>query len=346
MGSVIQDLLKLPSRRVLLAAQGSLHSCRYIKHLRGRIQPVVEVGTSWRQAHIQYGVRGYASSSSNIKETKSDGFREGDKVISESSSSTDTFTPKQPSKHPLEVQDLPEIPPFPAKPTLHISPDDVTTYIQPLISRQWKVNRVKGVGEDEVLSLNRRYEFKGFNDVMDFVQGVADISREEKARIKHHARIVIEYSTVLIFTHTHSAYTFHRLENGKHEFKKVPGLTRRDIRFAIKTEELHETFKARGRALQFVPAALVQLQRWSMDSLLRRYGKTQKVETMEDVQSTSTSNAVEIQRLEKKAEKAAAAAKTRRAARRDFDDMDQDMLSEAFAAIQRSMDKLTSRPRR
>jgi pterin-4a-carbinolamine dehydratase len=35
-----------------------------------------------------------------------------------------------------------------------------------------------------VLALNKTFNFKGFNDVMDFIQGVADISREEKARVK------------------------------------------------------------------------------------------------------------------------------------------------------------------
>lgn len=94
-------------------------------------------------------------------------------------------SPKQQSAGPLEVQDLPEIPRFPARPTLHISLEDITTYIQPLVSRQWTVGHIcTGVGENEILSLERHYKFKGFNDVMDFVQGVADISREEKARIK------------------------------------------------------------------------------------------------------------------------------------------------------------------
>ncbi|KAG1777788.1 hypothetical protein EV702DRAFT_223812 [Suillus placidus] len=180
----------------------------------------------------------------------------------------------------LEVHDLPEIPPLPSRPILHISLEDVTTYIQPLVSRQWKVGHVcTGVGEDEILSLDRHYKFKGFNDVMDFVQGVADISRAEK----HHARIVIEYNTVDIFSHTHSAYTFHRVGKGKPESKKVPGLTRRDIRFAIKIEELHETFKERGRTMQFVPAAPTQLQRQSMKSVLRRYSQNQTVAKTEDV---------------------------------------------------------------
>ncbi|KAG2043358.1 hypothetical protein BDR03DRAFT_941185 [Suillus americanus] len=199
----------------------------------------------------------------------------------------DTSASKQQSMGPLEVQDLPEIPPFPTRPTLHISFGDVTTYIQPLVSHQWKVGHVStGVGEDEILSLDRRYKFKDFNDVMDFVQGVADISRAEK----HHARIVLEYNTVDISSHTHSAYTFHRIGNEKPESKKVPGLTRRDIRFAIKIEELHETFKERGRTMEFVSAALAELQRRSMKSVLRRYSQKQTVVKTEDAHSTSSSD--------------------------------------------------------
>ncbi|KAG1900563.1 uncharacterized protein F5891DRAFT_1032620 [Suillus fuscotomentosus] len=179
-------------------------------------------------------------------------------------------SPKQQSAGPLEVQDLPEIPPFPTRPTHHISLEDITTYIQPLVSRQWTVGHIcTGVDENEILSLDRHYKFKGFNDVMDFVQGVADISRAEK----HHARIVIEYSTVDIVSHTHSAYGFDRVGEGELEPKKVPGLTRRDVRFAIKIEELHETFKERGRTVQSVPADLTQLQHRSMKSVLRRYSQ-------------------------------------------------------------------------
>lgn len=282
MSSIIQGLFNLPSRRLLLAAQESLHSCVYATRLYCRSRPTVEVETSWRRMRVQHGARGYASSSVDILEdNESEGFRE---VNSESIlSSADTSAQKQHSMEPLEVQDLPEIPPFPTRPTLHISLEDVTTYIQPLVSRQWKVGHIStGVGEDEILSLDRHYKFKGFNDVMDFVQGVADISRAEK----HHARIAFEYNTVDISSHTHSAYTFHRVGNGKPESQKVPGLTRRDIRFAIKIEELHETFEERGRTMEFVSAALAQLQRRSMKSVLRRYNQKQRVANTEDVHST------------------------------------------------------------
>ncbi|KAG2135479.1 hypothetical protein DEU56DRAFT_737719, partial [Suillus clintonianus] len=184
----------------------------------------------------------------------------------------------------LEAQDLPEIPPLPARPTFHISPKDITTYIQPLVSRRWKIGLIyRGRDEDEMLTLNRRYEFKGFRGVMDFVQG-------------HHGRIVLQYNTVDIISHTHSAFTLHHVENGDSKLEKVPGLTRRDIRFAIKIEELYETFKEQGRTPESVPAALGVLQHQSMYSVLRRYGEERTVAKTEDGQSTSTSNAMELQR--------------------------------------------------
>jgi len=95
---------------------------------------------------------------------------------------------------------------------------------------------------------------------------------------------LIEYSTVVISTHTHSAYIFRRLPDGKYESRKVRGLTRRDVRFAMKIEELHEGFKVQGRALESVPAALGELQRQSMNILQRRYGRTRAVAKTEGVQ--------------------------------------------------------------
>ncbi|OJA20519.1 hypothetical protein AZE42_01599 [Rhizopogon vesiculosus] len=234
-------------------------------------------------------VRGYAiNSPSNIKETQLEGLQGDDKKTSEStSSSADTHdTSQSPKRSPrLELQDLPDLPPFPGKPTLHISPEDITTYLQPLISRQWSVGRVRnGLDEREVLSLNRHFDFKGFNDVMDFVHAVADISREEKARIKrpHVFSKRIDF-TVAIFTHTHSAYTFRRLPDGKYESKKVPGLSRRDIRFAIKIEELHERFKAQGHALESVPTAHGEIRKAPDLTFVK----------MEDIQSKSTNNAMD-----------------------------------------------------
>lgn len=242
---------------------------------------------------MQHGVR----SATNILEDKKDeGFRKvnsGERVdVGAIQKHPDSSATEQQSTHPpaFEVEYLPDLPPFPARPALHISFEDIATYIQPLISHHWKISHVSpGVGEHEILSLDRRYNFKSFNDVMDFVQRVADISRAEK----HHARIVVEYSTVDICLHTHTACC-RRDGEGKAEFKKVPGLTRRDIRFALKVEELHEKFKKLGRAIHFVLPVLPYVQRRSMKSVLRRYGPNQSVVKREDVCSTSSSNETEI----------------------------------------------------
>jgi len=76
MGSI--GLLNSSGRRLLLAAQGSLHSpCLYATRLYCRNRPTVEVKTSWRRTHMQRGVRGYANSFVDIlKENESEGFRE------------------------------------------------------------------------------------------------------------------------------------------------------------------------------------------------------------------------------------------------------------------------------
>lgn len=83
---VMLDLLKLPCRRVLSTAQGSFHSCSYLKHSYCRSQPGVNIDTCSspsRQKVIQCSsVRGYANSSSGIEETVFEGFQEGGGAVS------------------------------------------------------------------------------------------------------------------------------------------------------------------------------------------------------------------------------------------------------------------------
>lgn len=52
---------------------------------------------------------------------------------------------------------------------------------------------------------------------------------------------------------------------------RVPGLTSRDIRFAVNVERLHNTFLADERAITKVPVDSTSLQAWSMELLRRRY---------------------------------------------------------------------------
>jgi len=79
MGSIMLDLLKLSCRRRFTAA--SLHSCSYIKHLYPRSQLTINVDTCRQRRMQRSSVRGYANSSSNIQETKSESLQ-GDKVTS------------------------------------------------------------------------------------------------------------------------------------------------------------------------------------------------------------------------------------------------------------------------
>lgn len=277
------SLLNLPGRRLLLAAQGSLQLRLYGTHLYWRSRPTVEVQTSWRQARMQHGGR---RGTNFLGDKRVDCFRKMDfgelfdfagARDRHLASSKSRASMKEESEHPLafEVQYLPDLPPFPARPTTHISSEDVTTYIEPLVSHHWKVSRVNpGDSGSGTLSLDRRYNFNSFDDVMDFVQRVGDISRGEK----HHARIVAEYSKVEISLHTHSACILGFDREGNTEFRKVPGLTRRDIRFALKVEELHEKFKKLGRAIYFELPFLPFIQRRSMKLVLQRYGPDLKPE--------------------------------------------------------------------
>jgi len=78
---VMFGLLKLPCRRVLSVVQGSFYSS-YPKHPYYRSQAVNIVDTC-RQKSIQCsGVRGYANTSSGIKETKPEDIPEGSGVAS------------------------------------------------------------------------------------------------------------------------------------------------------------------------------------------------------------------------------------------------------------------------
>jgi hypothetical protein len=89
---------------------------------------------------------------------------------------------------------------------------------------------------------------------------------------------VAEYSKVEISLHTHSACILGFDREGNTKFRKVPGLTRRDIRFALKVEELHEKFKKLGRAIYFELPFLPFIQRRSMKLVLQRYGPDLKPE--------------------------------------------------------------------
>ena len=96
---------------------------------------------------------------------------------------------------------------------------------------------------------------------------------------QHHARVTVDYANVHISAHTHVAYQ--RTSGADPDAKpiKVPGLTSRDIRFAIKVERLHERFLGDERAVTKVPVDSASLQAWSMEQLRRRYPDTGTMNT-------------------------------------------------------------------
>lgn len=138
--------------------------------------------------------------------------------------------------------------------------------------------------DPQVFTLNKLFNFKNFRSAVDFFDALADIQNEEDVSSirhdghvlldewhQHHARVTVDYSNVYISTHTHVAYQ--RTSDTDMESKpvRVPGLTARDIRFAIKVEKLHEQFLDDGRAVTKVPVDSASLQTWSMEQLRRRY---------------------------------------------------------------------------
>ncbi|KAF9227162.1 hypothetical protein BS17DRAFT_450069 [Gyrodon lividus] len=177
------------------------------------------------------------------------------------------------SKKSSEVQnniavDLPEIPSIPNKRTLHINHEDLETRIRPLLSCHWHVGHVgRGVHDLEVLSINKLFSFKNFRSAVDFFNALADIQDEED----HHARVNADYSNVYICIHTHVALQHISSTTGESRPIKVPGLTNRDIRFAVKVEKLHQKFLEDQRAITKVPAGSACLQEWSMEHLRQRY---------------------------------------------------------------------------
>ncbi|KAF8840707.1 hypothetical protein BDN67DRAFT_1011244 [Paxillus ammoniavirescens] len=176
------------------------------------------------------------------------------------------------SKKSLEIQkialELPEIPRAPNRRTLHIKHEDLETHVRPLLSCHWHVGHVgSGVHGLEVLSINKLYNFKDFRSAVEFFNALADIQDEED----HHARVIVDYSNIYISVHTHVAFQPISSATGESKPIKVPGLTNRDVRFAIKSEKLHQKFLEDQRAVTKVPAESTRLQEWSMERLRQRY---------------------------------------------------------------------------
>lgn len=182
---------------------------------------------------------------------------------------------------------LPEVPRIPTKKrTFHLNHEDLETHVRPLLSCHWHVSQVgDGVNDLKVFSLNKLFTFKNFRSAVEFFDALAGIQDEEDVSgmelgeyalgtltiHQHHARVTVDFSNVYVSTHTHVAYQ--RTSDADVDTKpiRVPGLTSRDIRFAVKVEGLHNTFLGDERAITKVPVDSASLQAWSVEQLRRRY---------------------------------------------------------------------------
>ncbi|KIJ68083.1 hypothetical protein HYDPIDRAFT_165806 [Hydnomerulius pinastri MD-312] len=191
------------------------------------------------------------------------------------------------SKGSSEIQsylvNLPEIPKIPGrKSVLHINHGDLEPHLQPLLSCHWHVDRIrKDVQDLEVLSINKLFSFKNFKTAVEFFEVIAGYQAEEN----HHARVIFDYSNVYVSVHTHVAFQPILSATGESETVKVAGLTMRDVRFAARTEKLHQAFLEDGRATTKVPAEPARLQEWSMECLRQRY----PVSNTQDIEGTGSS---------------------------------------------------------
>jgi len=184
-------------------------------------------------------------------------------------SCTATPTVLDPSVVQKIALDLPEVVRIPGKKrTFHLNHEDLETLVRPLLSCHWHVARVGNVVDDlQAFSLNKLFRFKDFRSAVEFFDTLADIQEEEN----HHARVTVDYANVYVSAHTHVAYQRSSDTDTDAKPIKVPGLTARDVRFAVKVERLHERFLGDGRAVTKVPVDSASLQAWSMEQLRQRY---------------------------------------------------------------------------
>ncbi|KAL4073810.1 hypothetical protein J3A83DRAFT_2623591 [Scleroderma citrinum] len=172
---------------------------------------------------------------------------------------------------------LPEIPRIPLGKTMHIDHNDIETYFRPLIQCHWYVGRVKAAARDvEILTLDKLFRFKNFEATVKFFNELADMSLNEN----HHAHCACDYARIYVSIYTHSGYCNTQTESGQWISELIPGLTLRDVRFAIRAERLHQRYLADGLANTLVPSENERLRDWSLEQLKLRYPPSQKPGTM------------------------------------------------------------------
>ncbi|EIW83100.1 hypothetical protein CONPUDRAFT_81175 [Coniophora puteana RWD-64-598 SS2] len=173
--------------------------------------------------------------------------------------------------YPLPRQD--ELPKLPALPESwryapHLSSTDLDVYGRPLISRGWRVIPAGESSETGLtLAIASEYQFSRYKTAREFLNLLCDMSSEEK----HHARITLDHKTVSVQLQTHTAHIASTDNADNRVVYKVSGLTARDIRWAIRCEQVR-TNMVDMATVQISQEELIRTQRHSMKCLLWRYG--------------------------------------------------------------------------
>ena len=173
--------------------------------------------------------------------------------------------------YPLPRQD--KLPGLPALPeswscTPHISSDDINSHVRPLISRGWRIIPASESPETGVsLAMTSVYQFSKYKTAREFLNLLCDMSSEEK----HHAKITLDHKIVSVQFQTHTAHAAGVDSMGNRVVYKIPGLTARDIRWAIRCERVRAEMDD-ATVVQESLEELADAQRQSMKYLLWRYG--------------------------------------------------------------------------
>jgi len=88
-------------------------------------------------------------------------------------------------------------------------------------------------------------KFKSFADAIAVVNELADVMKTER----HHAKLTILNTAVSLTTNTHSAYVFRSNNTDPKDTQNhLPGVTHRDVRFAIFAERIWQEYERKQHA--------------------------------------------------------------------------------------------------
>ncbi|KAF8893566.1 hypothetical protein BD779DRAFT_1669840 [Infundibulicybe gibba] len=175
------------------------------------------------------------------------------------------------------------LPPVPAPvsgyPTPWIAKEDVEEYILPLYARGWGVEFKRQPRTHKSHALNPpiaclviHYGFSGYDSTISFLNEVVGIARSEN----HHPSIAImngKIPKMTLITQTDSAIRPEWEEGETQAARKMPGLTRRDLRFAVLVDTLYDTYVSDGRGVDIKRTMRPLNRRPSWDRLLRTFKK-------------------------------------------------------------------------